>query len=458
MKDQIKQIFLCFGLMLGSMSTSAIEVTVSQSGSLSELISSPQSEKVLVVHGAIDASDLLFIAINMPELVTIDLSDTIIEACETDTNGRFITYSAGCIPSDIFAGTTIKTFIFPRKCKIEIADMAFIGSAITDLSLGDNITRVGLGAFCASDSLRHVEYTGATDLGAFAFRDCRSLKCVILNAVDSVSQSEFAGCINMSSVKGSDKLIHIAESAFSGCKALSEFAFGTELRSIGNGAFYSSALISADLSPCKVLKQLGSWAFSNCSSLKSVILPEELETIGKGAFFDCTAMSDLTLPETVEELSDYALKGSSEICELTLPSATNNIGDLAMSGMTSLKSIDARSTQSVPRLGENVWDGLATNLIALHVTRDMAEDYRSASQWQNFDIVMTSCVDKNCYDRGKDISATIEGSNLLVRSVNDIRELHIYDITARRIYSDLSPDSNEVAVDISRFADRVMIV
>lgn len=458
MKDRIKQIFLCVGLLIGALSASAIEVTASQSGSLSGLISSPQSEKTLVVHGAIDASDLMFIAANMPAIVTLDLSDATIETCKIDAGGRTIVYPAGLIPSDIFARTTIKSFIFPRKCKIKIADMAFIGSALVDITLGDNVTKVGIGAFCANDSLRQVECTGATDLGSYAFRDCKSLKHAILKDMDSIGQSVFAGCVNLSDIEGSQALTDISESAFAGCKGLTEFVFGERLLTIGEGAFSSSALVSADLSSCTALKRLGSWAFSNCSSLKSVTLPEGLASIGEGAFFDCTALSDLTLPESTEEFADYSLKGVSEVSELNLPSATSHIGNLAMSGMSSLKSINARSTKCVPLLGDDVWDGLATNLIVLHVSRDMAADYRSAAQWQDFDIVMTSGEDDDITDRSKAISATIEGSNLLVRAVSDIRELHIYDITARRIYSDLSPDSNEVTVDISRFADRVLIV
>ena len=67
------------------------------------------------------------------------------------------------------------------------------------------------------------------------------------------------------------------------------------------------------------VKKIGSDAFSNCSRLRAVNLPEGLEDIFTGAFQDCTSLAT-TYAGGVTDDAFY------------LPSSVKHIGDLAFSG------------------------------------------------------------------------------------------------------------------------------
>ncbi len=46
---------------------------------------------------------------------------------------------------------------------------------------------------------------------------------------------------------------------------------------------------------------IGSWAFGNCSSLKSVTIPDSVTSIGNSAFYNCTSLSSITIPGQCDE-------------------------------------------------------------------------------------------------------------------------------------------------------------
>ena len=51
-----------------------------------------------------------------------------------------------------------------------------------------------------------------------------------------------------------------------------------------------------------VVTEIGSWAFSNCTELTSVVLPNSLKKIGDRAFAYCIELTSINLPDSVEEV------------------------------------------------------------------------------------------------------------------------------------------------------------
>ena len=54
------------------------------------------------------------------------------------------------------------------------------------------------------------------------------------------------------------------------------------------------------------LSSIGSFAFSGCSALSEVKLPDTLYGIDGGAFYNCKALTEITLPENLNYIGQYA--------------------------------------------------------------------------------------------------------------------------------------------------------
>ena len=71
-----------------------------------------------------------------------------------------------------------------------------------------------------------------------------------------------------------------------------------------------------------------------------------ITAIGPGAFSGCTALTGIELPDTVTSIGDSAFSGCTALTSIVIPDAVKSIGASAFSGCTSLTSI------TIPFLGE----------------------------------------------------------------------------------------------------------
>ena len=60
---------------------------------------------------------------------------------------------------------------------------------------------------------------------------------------------------------------------------------------------------------CSGVKELAQDAFSNCTGLEELILPDTLEAIGKQAFYGCSSLKALEIPKGVTKLEAYIFYG-----------------------------------------------------------------------------------------------------------------------------------------------------
>ena len=54
------------------------------------------------------------------------------------------------------------------------------------------------------------------------------------------------------------------------------------------------------------MRALGDWAFSQCSNLKSIDLPEGLTGIGGYTFYECSSLENLVLPGEITRIGEKA--------------------------------------------------------------------------------------------------------------------------------------------------------
>ena len=85
---------------------------------------------------------------------------------------------------------------------------------------------------------------------------------------------------------------------------------------------------------------IGKWAFSGCTLLTSITLPNSITEIGHGAFTDCSSLTSITLPNSVTSIGAWAFNGCSSLTSITLPNSVTSIGSDAFFCCTSITSIN----------------------------------------------------------------------------------------------------------------------
>lgn len=164
--------------------------------------------------------------------------------------------------------------------------------------------------------------------------------------------------------------------------------------------------------------KIGQSAFSNCLFLESVELKNSVSTLKKYAFSGCSNLASVTLPENnnFKLIGHSAFKGTG-LTSLTIPSSVEEIVAYAFNGCTKLESIRckretppvvaASSFQNVPRT------------IPLYVPLASLDAYQAADVWKEFNVLPDpeQCPTWGyCGDQGNNLTWSLDCEGLLTIS------------------------------------------
>ena len=61
---------------------------------------------------------------------------------------------------------------------------------------------------------------------------------------------------------------------------------------------------------------IGARVFSNCTSLKSIVIPDGVISIGHSAFWRCTSLTSIEIPASVTSVGEGAFYGCTQLTEI----------------------------------------------------------------------------------------------------------------------------------------------
>jgi len=174
---------------------------------------------------------------------------------------------------------------------------AYVGSVITSISGGNNITTVGESAFYGCTALTSVSLPNATTIGESAFVGCTALTSVSLPNATTVGDWVFGSCTALTSV------------SLPNATTVGDWGFGS-----------CTALTSVSLPNATTVRES---AFGSCTALTSVSLPNAT-TIGGWAFQGCTALTSVTFAQNAPAEATDVYTGS--------PNVTNYVANPTATG------------------------------------------------------------------------------------------------------------------------------
>lgn len=191
-------------------------------------------------------------------------------------------------------------------------------------------------------------FTGVTNVGDRAFKDCQYLTCMFLDdGITTIGDRAFYEDEYLSAINMPRDLELIDQYAFYGCDTLTFVRAGacSRLRRIEDHAFYSCTML-AELRLPNGLTYIGPWAFAWDRILgqedTTLGLPSSLQVIDTGAFAFVNHHKNLKIPANVTRIGDYAFMCDYYMNNLTFSPGDKplTIGKAAFFGDNHMKSVD----------------------------------------------------------------------------------------------------------------------
>ena len=207
-------------------------------------------------------------------------------------------------------------------------------SSLTNITIPDGVTSIEYGTFYDCSSLTNITIPDSvTSIECEAFYNCSSLTNITIpDGVTSIESETFYNCQSLSNIDISNSLISIGMDAFAHCKNLKNIKIPDSVTTIELGAFNDTLWYNNQpdglLYAGKVLylykgempentkitlkndtSGIADNAFSYCTNLTNIKIPDSVTIIGAWAFFSCPNLTAIEIPSSVIGIGVYALLG-----------------------------------------------------------------------------------------------------------------------------------------------------
>lgn len=174
-------------------------------------------------------------------------------------------------------------------------------------------------------------------------------------------------------------------------------------------------------------------AFSSCTNLTSITIPNGVTSIGKNTFEGCTSLSSITIPNGVTSIEESTFSGCSSLSSVTIGYSVEDIGESAFSGCSSLTDIYLAGIP--PKVGNNNFTYAQYMNTTLYVPEGLLERYKSADVWRDF-INIKECDNigiEDTYASNIAIEVTLNGISFSNAINSTIAIYNINGVLVKRI-------------------------
>ena len=216
--------------------------------------------------------------------------------------------------------SSLSLLIIPNSVT-SIGDYAFLNCNMTSI----NVPVIDFSAFCNNKVVGLISSKIRKPVRLIDKEGNEINEYVIPNDVESIGDMAFSNCINLNSITFSKSITNVSSSAFQDCKGLVSVVF--HCKEIGS---WVSGLTSIkDVVIGEEVIGIGENAFKGCRGLTSVNIPDNVTKVGIGAFYQCSSLWSVIVGKGVTELPNYVFGTGFHIYSLTICSTALSISSNA---------------------------------------------------------------------------------------------------------------------------------
>ena len=199
------------------------------------------------------------------------------------------------------------------------------------------VTEIGSQAFRECETLTSVVIPyGVTKIGWSAFCECKALTSITIpNSVTTIENGAFSYCSSLTSLTIPNSVTKLGEDVFARCAVLNDLRVAQ-----GNPVYHSAGnciietatkTLVAGCNASRIptdgsVTKIGSYAFSECTRMESITIPDGVTTIGTYAFYNCQSLTGITIPTSVTSIGGWAFYSCRGLNTVTIPQGVTSIG------------------------------------------------------------------------------------------------------------------------------------
>ena len=263
--------------------------------------------------------------------------------------------SVKAIEDGAFRGCTNLASVTLSEGLEKIGESAFSECGLSSGALPSTVKEIGRWAFSYCEKLIEIDLPdGIKEIKDYIFAECFSLVRVgIPDSVESIQRHSFYYCTALLSVDLPRNLSYLSGEAFYGTsvtvknfpdnenyKDIDGIVYKLDYAGVPVEIAFASKSIESVIIPKGIY--VNEYAFKDCTKLKSVKFESGYDqtSLGEGAFSGCTALREIELPDSITYIGYGVFSGCTSLERVKFPSNLNYMGGSGLSGCTALKSFD----------------------------------------------------------------------------------------------------------------------
>lgn len=276
-----------------------------------------------------------------------------------------------------FADCTSLSNVTLYSSLTEIADGAFKGTVIEQISLPATVTAIGDYAFADCHYLENqLDLSHVETIGDSAFENCGLITNVTFcPSLTTIGASAFKGIIATSIVLP-ETVTSIGQDAFKNCHPLTSFTTPLAGKGVDGSTFVDVVNFEYD-APAMTVYYIGTNpiqenAFNSADFVTTLTLSEGVFEVGEGAFAQMPALRTISIPSTLTTLPNRAFKDS---VSLETINGLQNVTSIGQEAFMNCEDLQYANLSNVASIGASAFENAQSlTSVSLSSTLDTIPD------------------------------------------------------------------------------------